>query len=193
MLSEEDRSCVIIRLEEIYELADKRLSELKQSMIISDIEDAGMQIDYILKKCKQLKSIIISGAGVKFDTSLLYRVFGMVSKNANTNKPKQCNKCDDGYIMAIQFYGGAPRELAFACDCDLGQYRKRIEKIAQYKMQEKTDNQKLRISEIDFKIDSRQISRQLEAFGIDEKMIDKVNQRRYNVLTVLKRGRNEII
>lgn len=161
MINDQDKSSLIIRLEEVYDLADKHLSQSKKDMIFTDIDNAGFNFNYVLQKTKALKSIVISGA--KFDTATVYRVLGLYDKQ-KSEKPKGCNCCDDGYIMAIK----DNEEMAFACSCELGKYRRKTEKMAFYKNEETSENYKIFKGLIDFKIDIDAIKNRLKNLGVDK-------------------------
>ena len=138
-MNEQEISSLRIRLEEIYSLADRNLSQNKEDMIVNDIRD--MSFDFVSKKIKALKQVIISGQ--KFDTPLVYRYLGIKEKKQET-KPIGCNKCEDGYIVVIVNKFNINYEFAFACSCDLGKFRHRIENMKFYNNELLTENFKLK-------------------------------------------------
>jgi len=156
MISQEERSSLKIKLEEIYDIADKRLGDAKADLILNDIDYCGYSYKYCDSKLKSLKSIVISGS--KFDTPTVFRVLGI--KQTPEPKPVGCSKCDDGYIMAII----GNNEYVYACDCNLGRFRKTSESIAYYNNQPKTENQKLFNGELEVEYDKNKVENRLEEF-----------------------------
>ena len=125
MINESDRSSIKVRLEEVYDLADKRLGNAKEDMIIKDIEELGLNASFVLDKIKVLKSMIVKGT--RFDTALVYRILQLSPKD-NRVIPECCPNCANGYIPSENFL--------YACTCDLGKHRKRTEGILYYNNQE---------------------------------------------------------
>lgn len=138
-----DISTLRVKLGELYDIADKNLSQSKEDMIISDIKDYSF--DYVFNKIKAVKQAVISGQ--KFDTALVYRYLGF-KETKKQEKPLECDKCDDGYILAVI----ENREIGFACNCELGKFRNRSEKMSYYKEQELSDNFKLKYGVADIDI-----------------------------------------
>ena len=123
MINDLDSSSIRIRLEELYDLADKRLGEAKENMIMNDIEYLQITATFILDKIRLLKSMIVKGT--KFDTALVYRIL-QLSPESNVRLPDCCGSCDYGYITDNE-------DTSYACSCDLGKHRHRTEKVAYYK------------------------------------------------------------
>lgn len=145
-------SGMILRIEELYELADKHLSESKQTMITKEIEN--MNYDYALNKVKALKQWTISGQ--KFDTATVFRFLGVKILDKQ-EKPSGCSLCDDGYIMATN----NDIVYAYACSCDLGRLRHKSENMSFYKGQQKTENHKIQTGLIDIDVDIEMIKKRI--------------------------------
>lgn len=143
-MNQDQLSGISNRLQDLYDLADKYLSESKLKIIQDEIRE--LSFDYVVSKIKSLKQWVINGQ--KFDTATVFR-FLNIKVVDKQEKPKSCDMCDDGYIMAID----KENVYAYACSCELGKFRHKSEKISYYKGQEKTENQKLRNGFIDFDID----------------------------------------
>ena len=127
MINDMERSTIRVKLEEIYDLADKRLSDAKENMIMQEIEILQLSSSFILGKLTTLKKMVIKG--MKFDTPLVYRVLQLFPIDDN-KLPDACSRCSDGYI-------GCEGGYIYACSCDRGNLRHRTEKIAYYNNQKK--------------------------------------------------------
>ena len=156
MLTIEEKSSIRIRLEELYDIADKHLSQGKADMILGDIEDQKLKV--ILAKIKAIKDKIIRGA--VFNTAFLYRNLG-VRLDSLVELPKGCNTCSGGYIMTLS----KKAEFVTACRCELGKYRHRVEKVKYYFNDEKTENQKIQNNELNFDIDRKELAHQVKIYG----------------------------
>ena len=156
MLTIEEKSSIRIRLEELYDIADKHLSQGKADMILGDIDD--QKLNTIINKIKAIKEKIIKGA--PFNTAFLYRNLG-VSMGVSVELPAGCDDCANGYIMTLS----KKAECVTACRCELGKYRHRVEKVKYYFKDEKTENQKIQNNELNFDVDRKELAHQVKIYG----------------------------
>ena len=161
MLTNDDKASIRIKLEEVYDIADKHLSQSKEDMIINDIEHYSYS--YVKGKLEQIRQNIISGA--VFNTPYIYRQLGVKVDN-KLSKPAGCNKCDDGYIQCIQPHFGRMVEVLFACRCELGEFRHKLEKMAFWSNQEKSEFQKIRNGELMVEIDIDKVKAEVAKYGL---------------------------
>ena len=159
MLTEENKSSIRIKLEDIYNLADKFLHQEKLTMIVNEISRIGFSFEFVIDKTNVLKDMIIKG--VPFSTALVYRVLS-ISGKPKSEKPQGCLFCDDGYVMAIDTSFSKPYEFAFSCpNCDLGRFRNKIEKLGFYNNQQTTENEKVKRGELNIVFDKHKLQKSI--------------------------------
>jgi len=169
-MNDGEKSSVRVLLGEVYELADKRLAESKEDLILRDMETAGVSTGFIFDKIKLLKAMIIKG--VKFDTAFVYRVLQLGQKH-NSELPKGCNRCDDGYITDT-------KDTVYACGCELGKHRKRTEKIKYFDGREISDNLKIKRNEYTLSYKENAVYKALKSyFSINDAVVELAVRKRW--------------
>lgn len=146
MLNSEEISDISNRISEIYFLADKHLSDEKVILILNNIKESLYDFNHFDNKLSTVKNMVISG--VKFDTALVYRILGLGTKPKFT-KPISCPSCSDGYITCVTTKKGVVYDVVYGCNCELGRFRVRTEKLLPYTDQELSENSALQMGKID--------------------------------------------